>query len=130
MRWVWEQWESTSLWCVWDVVYYENKRYFLSFYMKLVHCWWTFYSSFYFFFADVVTLGSAACNCDIPCTHYQYETTLSSSLLDAIKIRDEIKSHEKSRELLPRYQEALEVSAQVHILLLIIVVDWHFRSQN
>ena len=65
--------------------------------------------------SDFVTLGTGACKCDFPCTRYQYDTILSSSLLDSYKIRDEIKSHEKSRDLLPRYQEAVEISAQVKV---------------
>ena len=63
--------------------------------------------------SDFMTLGTEACKCDFPCTRYQYDTILSSSLLGSYKIRDEIKSHEKSRDLLPRYQEAVEISAQV-----------------
>ena len=60
-----------------------------------------------------MTLGADVCNCEVPCIRYQYDAILSSSLLDSYKIRDEIKVHEKSRELLPRYQEAVEISAQV-----------------
>ena len=67
-----------------------------------------------FSFSDLVTLGTGVCKCDVPCTRHQYDAILSSSLLDSYKIRDEIKSHEKSRELLPRYQEAVEISAQVN----------------
>ena len=65
--------------------------------------------------SDFVTLGTGACKCDFPCTRYHYDTILSSSLLDSYKIRDEIKSHEKSGDLLPRYQEAVEISAQVEV---------------
>ena len=70
---------------------------------------------------DIVTLGTGACKCDVPCIQHQYDAVLSSSLLDSYKIRDEIKSHEKSRELLPRYQEAVDISAQVNIFLINIV---------
>ena len=68
-------------------------------------------------FSDIVTLGTGVCKCDVPCVRHQYDAILSSSLLDKYKIRDEIKSHEKSRELLPRYQEAVEISAQVNTFL-------------
>ena len=60
-----------------------------------------------------MTLGTGVCNCDVPCTRHHYDAILSSSLLDTFKIRDEIKSHKKSQDILPRYQEAVEVSAQV-----------------
>ena len=66
-------------------------------------------------FLDIVTLGTGACKCDVPCTQHLYDVILSYSLLDTYKIRDEIKSHEKSRDLLPRYKEAVEISAQVNV---------------
>ena len=37
------------------------------------------------------------------------------SLLDTYRIRDDIWSYEKSRELLPKYRDALDVAAQVAI---------------
>ena len=64
-------------------------------------------------FSDIMTLGTGVCNCDVPCVRHQYDAILSSSLLDKYKIRDEIKSQEKSRGLLPRYQKAVAISAQV-----------------
>ena len=64
---------------------------------------------------DRTTLGMASCKCDVPCTRYQYDVTLSSSLLDMYKIQYEVNYHEKSTDLLPRYQNALENSAQVCI---------------
>ena len=67
-------------------------------------------------FSDIVTLGTGICKCDVPCVRHQYDAILSSSLLDKYKIRDEIKSHEKSRNLQPQYQEAVEISAQVEML--------------
>ena len=63
-------------------------------------------------------------NCDVPCVRHQYDAILSSSLLDKYKIRDEIKSHEKARELLPRYQEAVEISAQVKCFEFILIIKY------
>ena len=60
-------------------------------------------------------MGVDHCDCQVPCTKHQFDPTLSSSLLDAYKIRDDVISQLKSVELLPKYQEALEISAQVHL---------------
>ena len=70
---------------------------------------------------DIVTLGTGVCKCDVPCVRHRYDAVLSSSLVDSYKIRDQIKSHEKSRDLLSRYQEAVEISAQVNIFLIYII---------
>ena len=62
---------------------------------------------------EAETVGVDHCDCEVPCTKHQFDPTLSSSLLDAYKIRDDVISQLKSEELLPKYQEALEISAQV-----------------
>ena len=68
-----------------------------------------------FVFTEAETVGVDHCDCQVPCTKNQFDPTLSSSLLDAYKIKDDVISQLKSVELLPKYQEALEISAQVHL---------------
>ena len=67
----------------------------------------------YFIDQGVETMKS--CGCDVPCTRFIYDATISYSLLDTIRMKDEIWSHEKSRELLPNYRDALDLSPQVRI---------------
>ena len=59
------------------------------------------------------TVGKEYCDCDVPCTKHQFEAVLSSSLLNMYKIKADVTSQDKSTDLLPHYQEALEISAQV-----------------
>ena len=59
------------------------------------------------------TVGKDYCKCDVPCTKYQFDAILSSSLLDTYKIKADVTSQDKSTDLLPKYQEAIEISAQV-----------------
>ena len=83
---------------------------------------------------DLASLGAGVCNCDVPCTRHQYDASLSSSLLDTYKIQDDIQSHEKSRDLLPRYQGAIEISAQVHLALslklVMVIAIFRVRTQH
>ena len=67
----------------------------------------------YFIDQGVETMKS--CGCDVPCTRFIYDATISYSLLDTYRIRDDICSYEKSRYLLPNYRDALDVAAQVPI---------------
>ena len=57
--------------------------------------------------------GTKACNCSVPCTRYLYDATLSNSLLDTYKIKQQVIHNRKSDTLLPKHREALEISAQV-----------------
>ena len=59
-----------------------------------------------------------SCGCDVPCTRYIYDATISYSLLDTVRLRDEISSYEKSRKLLPKHRDALDVSSQVNHFVL------------
>ena len=56
-----------------------------------------------------------SCGCDVPCTRLIYDATISYSLLDTSRMRDDILGNEKARDLLPKHRDALDVSAQVSI---------------
>ena len=67
----------------------------------------------YFSPPDTVTLGMGSCACDVPCTRIIYDATISSSLLDTRKLQTKIQNDRNAVQLLPLYQDALEVSYQV-----------------
>ena len=58
-------------------------------------------------------LGTKDCQCSIPCNRPIFEASLSSSLLDMYKIKHEIMNNPSFQYLLPKHQDALEISAQV-----------------
>ena len=64
-------------------------------------------------FVDHSVETTKSCGCDVPCIRFIYETTISYSLLDTYRIRNDICNYEKSRDLLPNYRDALDVAAQV-----------------
>ena len=66
-------------------------------------------------FVDQGAETMKSCSCDVPCTRFIYDGTISYSLLDTIRLRNNILSYEKSGDLLPKYRDALDVSAQVPI---------------
>ena len=68
---------------------------------------------FLIIFVDQGVETMKSCGCDVPCTRFIYDATISYSLLDTVSMKDEISSHEKSRDLLPKYRDALDVAAQV-----------------
>ena len=69
----------------------------------------------FIYFIDQGVETMKLCGCDVPCTRFIYDVTISYSLLDKIRMKDEISSREKSRDLLPEHRDALGVSAQVSI---------------
>ena len=68
---------------------------------------------FSLFFVDQGVETMKSCGCDVPCTRFIYDATMSYSLLDTDRMRYDILSNEKARDLLPNHRNALDVSAQV-----------------
>ena len=64
-------------------------------------------------FSENQTLGSNVCKCGVPCQFNQYDAIISNSLLDTYKIKQEITHSERSKKLLPKHRDALEVSYHV-----------------
>ena len=67
----------------------------------------------YHTFSEKQQHGTTACGCEVPCHIPSYDATISSSLLDTYKIKEDVISSSKAAEILPKHQEALEISAQV-----------------
>ncbi len=70
------------------------------------------------YITELPSLGVGNCDCSVPCTRNIYEATLSNSLLNMKNIKSEILQHEKSAELLPKHQEALNIAHQVIVYCL------------
>ena len=76
-----------------------------------------------FLFSELPSLGIGTCGCSVPCTRNVYEATLSNSLLNMENIKFEILQHEKSGDLLPKHQEALNIAYQVCTIVNLIYPD-------